>query len=128
MPPNKFKNDVTFHFLGKERTLRPSFSAIAAIETKTDRSIYAIARSCGDKKIGVRLSDVAAVLWAGINAGEPSAQVEFEEVGEEVHRVGLTAVMQPFVQFIVAAVSDGKPRVAASDGASDPPAAKEGAS
>ena len=95
--------------------LRPTWQALAEIEERTGRGLYALARSFLEDDFAFR--DVAAVIAAGLKAaGGPSGP---EEVAELVFRTGVRARCGPAAALLARALGgDGE------DGPGEAPAAE----
>ena len=102
---NAQRGEVEIALGGRRYVMRPSFAAIAEIETRTGQGVIGLARrlASGD----IRVSDVAAIVTAGLRAaGEPA---KLEMVGEMVLEEGLASLAPSLGAFLSAAISGAPP-------------------
>ncbi len=68
---NRYKGDVDIDMLGKTRTLRPTFGALAGIEHATGMGFAAVVQRFASGQFGI--DDVAIVLREGMGAAGDDA-------------------------------------------------------
>lgn len=66
MTANKTRGEVSLELEGQEYVLRPSYEAISAFETQTNRSLIDLARAAGDGEL--KLSESAIIVTECIKA------------------------------------------------------------
>lgn len=66
MTANKTRGEVSLELEGAEYVLRPSYEAISAFETQTNRSLIDLARAAGDGEL--KLSESAIIVTECIKA------------------------------------------------------------
>lgn len=66
MTANKTRGEVSLELEGAEYVLRPSYEAISAFETQTNRSLIDLARAAGDGEL--KLSESAVIVTECIKA------------------------------------------------------------
>lgn len=104
-PANRHRGEVEVTLGGRRFTMRPSFAAIAEIESRSGQGLVALARrlTAGD----IRVSDFATIIAAGLRAaGEPA---RIETVGELVLEEGLGTLSPAVGEFLRQAISGGRP-------------------
>lgn len=106
MTSNPQRGEVEIALAGRRFTLRPTFQAIAEIEKQTGCGLIELLQCLSGG--GVKVSDLAAIITAGLRAaGEPA---RFDKVGAMLLESGLEPVMQPVGEFLVGAVTGGRTR------------------
>ncbi len=104
MTANRHRGEVEITLAGKSYVMRPTFGALAAIEAKTGEGIAELLERMRTGR--VRITDVTAVIWAGLGAtGEP---VTYEKVGELVAEIGLDSLAVPVSMFLLNACKGGQ--------------------
>jgi hypothetical protein len=108
MTANPHRGEVAVTLAGTTYVLRPTFAAIAAIETATGAGVYALAERLhamlrSEPGPGIGAKDVAAILAAGMaGADRPTS-------GEEAGRIAVAAGLVPAAAaafaFLVAALT-----------------------
>lgn len=122
MPANPHRGEIEIALVtpdGDERkfVMRPSFQALAEIESMAGVGIVPLARRFMARQWSI--TDATAVITAGLKAaGEPA---KYEKVGEMVFRTGLSNIAKPINDFLEASLSGGeKPRARKSGEAEAP--------
>jgi len=103
------RNEVTITLAGEERTLRASFTAIAAIEKALGKSMMAVINKVASGDLAV--TEAAVIIFHGLR-GFDDTRLTYEQVGEAVVTAGVTKVSLPVVEFVNIALSGvevGKP-------------------
>lgn len=118
--PNKERGEVLVTLANRDYVLRPTFEALAHVESRLGTGIVALLRSISAGQFGVR--EVAAVIHAGIEAG-PDKGASHVEVGRLVVDAGVMALLPMVTEFLMSAVEgQGKNRVAPAETAAAPAA------
>ena len=101
---NPHRGEVEITLAGKTYVMRATFGAVVEIETKTGTGLVDLAERTYSGK--PRLTDLTAVVWAGLRAaGEPAT---YEKVGEMVMDEGIQAAIGPVLEFLGQACTGGK--------------------
>lgn len=101
---NPHRGEVELSLGGRRFVMRPSFAAIAEIETRSGQGLVGLARrlTAGD----IRVSDFATVITAGLKAaGEPA---RYEKVGEMVLDEGVGTLAPAVGEFLRQAIAGGR--------------------
>ena len=101
---NPHRGEVALTLGGRSFALRPTFAAIAEIETRCGQGLVALARrlTAGD----IRVSDFAVIITAGLKAaGEPA---RYDKVGELVLEEGVGALAPAVGEFLRQAIAGGR--------------------
>jgi hypothetical protein len=111
MLPNPKRGDVTVSLRHPisgdpvELILRPSFDAIAAIESRTvPRSIFRLLSDMIESR-DLPLTVAAAIVWAGVNAyrrdeGQAGAQIAYEHAGAMLRATPVQDWMPSIIAFL----------------------------
>lgn len=102
--PNEHRAEMEIDFMGQRRRMKGSFTFIAELESRTGRGAYAILMDVRNP-LTIRVSDVAAVLYAGMRAADRKFNLEYSEVGEHVAEVGMLTFVPTCVEFLVKALT-----------------------
>ncbi|MGB3166679.1 MAG: gene transfer agent family protein [Alteraurantiacibacter sp.] len=86
---NSVRGEAAFVIQGRERTLRPTFTALVAAEDELG-PLFALVERAGEGQL--RLSEIAALFWHCL--GDRAALTR-EDVGEAVMQAGLAQATQP---------------------------------
>lgn len=105
MIANPHRGEVEITLAGKAHVLRPTFAAIAEIEARTGSGVIELVRRLGAHQ--ARIADLAVVVAAGLRgAGVPA---DYDRVAEQVFRSRMTEILAPVLDFLIHAVSGGRP-------------------
>jgi Phage tail tube protein, GTA-gp10 len=107
------RGEVTVTLGGRDYVLRPTFAALAEIESLAGRGLVPLAQRFLDRQFG--LADVLAVLGPAIKAGGSKPP---ENLGDAVVAAGVLNLAGPIARFLAHALSgdaiagepDGAPR------------------
>ena len=102
---NKHRGELDVKLLGKSWTMRLTFEAIADIEAKTAMGLAAVVRRFIQSEFGV--NEVAAVIWAGIDAAHDDAP-DLEAVKRAVVEEGFGGLAVTAAEFLGRAVAAGE--------------------
>lgn len=107
---NPMRNEVSITLAGEERTMRATFTAIAAVEKALGRSMVAIINKVAGGDLGV--TEAATIVYHGLRGNEDT-RLSYEQVGEAVVEAGLgnvSAAVVGFVSIALSGVEVGKPK------------------
>ena len=104
---NESRGEVEVRLDGKAYTMRPTFQALADIESRTGMSIGELLQRLTEGKFGV--THVTIVIHAGLRAFDERAP-SFEEVGEMIVGQGLASVIGAAAGFLAGAIASLAPR------------------
>lgn len=109
MTANPHRGEVAVTIGDREVVLRPTFEAMAEIETVLGQGLVPLTRRFAQSDYGAR--DVAAVLLAGANAVlRPGEKLKPEDVRKAVADAGLFAFVGPIVAFLTNCLTGGAKR------------------
>ncbi len=117
---NPHRGEIELTLGAKRRTLRPTFEALAEIESRTGLTMGELAGRALTGELGV--AHVAVIVWAGIRAVEGDEAPTLLEVGEAVVSDGYSSFLvgggdaQGLVDFL---------KLALGWSGDDPPAEKK---
>ncbi len=95
---NPARGEVEISFAGNARyTLRPSFSALCAVEHATGKGIIALAMALNDGAL--RLNDMAAIIHHCAVAAGGKDMPDASTIGEMITATGMTACISPLVRL-----------------------------
>ena len=101
---NPHRGEVKIELGGKAYVMRPTFGAIAEIESRTGIGIADLAERAVRGRI--KMTEMAAVVTSGlVAAGEPAV---YEKVGQMIFDQGMLTVAAPVVEFLGQAVTGGQ--------------------
>ena len=96
---NHQRGEVSVTLAGTEFTLRPTFAALAEIESRAGMGLVPLAQRFLDRQFG--LSDVLAVLGPAIKAGGAPPP---EKLGDAVVAAGVLNLAGPIARFLAHAL------------------------
>lgn len=94
------RGEVSVTLGGRDYVLRPTFAALAEIESLAGRGLVALAQRFLDRQFG--LNDVLAVLGPAIKAGGAKPP---EKLGDAVAAAGVLNLAGPIARFLALALS-----------------------
>jgi hypothetical protein len=104
MSANPHRGEVPVVLGGRERVLRPTFQALAEIESKTGKTLQQLIALGMGAALG--LSDTTAIITAGLRgAGESVLE---PAVGPEIVEAGLQSMIAPAAKFVLFGLTGGR--------------------
>jgi len=104
VPVNEQRGEVAITLAGKSFVLRPTYGALAEIESTLGCGIVALVRRLERGDFGV--VDLAVIVTAGLKAaGEPATQ---DKVGEMIRQAGFAPVVKATAAFLENALTGGQ--------------------
>jgi hypothetical protein len=104
-PVNLSRGEVAIVLGGKSYVMRPTFDAIRKMESLAGKGVIKIAARFQEQDFSV--SDVAAVITAGINANPDNDRVSLDMVGVAIVAEGLVSFLEPAAKFVGGAITAG---------------------
>lgn len=103
---NKHRGETDVFLNGKQYTLRPSFEALAELESITKVAIYDMLRGLNEGR-GITLTAMRAGFYVGIKyATTPgSKHPSLMDIGDWIQADGIPSHMAKFLEFITRGVS-----------------------
>lgn len=95
---NPHRGEVSLHLDGRDYTLRPSFHALAELESKTGLGIVALARKFQAGEFGI--GEMAAVIWSGLSGADAQPMLSYDEVGEQIAKAGLAHFVPAAAEYL----------------------------
>ncbi len=109
MSTNDLRGEIAITFGegtdAKSFVLRPSFSALRKLETHIGMGVLALVQRLGQKD--VRITDLAAVVWAGIIGSKIKDPPSLDDVGDMIYEKGMVNVIPVVGSFLTAAITAG---------------------
>lgn len=99
---NKIKGDIALKFKSMNLVLRPSFSAIAEIESATAKSIIQLIEEFPVKKL--KFEEIVSIIHAA-----NISNIERQEIINLIEEEGIIEVLPVLVEFLLIAVGEVKP-------------------
>lgn len=100
---NHLRGDIALQLGGETLTLRPTFTALAEIESQTNASLIALARKLANGE--ARLRELELIIAAGLRgAGAPVP----EDLPLSLASAGPLAVCEQLLTFLIGAITGEK--------------------
>lgn len=93
---NKLRGEIEIDIEGESYILRPTFDAIASIESKTDKSLVKIATLLSQNDI--RVADLTEIIFQGAKAA--NNEINREKIQGAILDKGIYKFMQPCMEFL----------------------------
>jgi hypothetical protein len=101
---NPHRGEVSVTLGGRERVLRPTFQALAEIESKTGKTLQQLIALGMGAALG--LNDTTAIITAGLRAAGET--VKDEEVGADIVAAGLQSMIAPAAKLVLFGLTGGR--------------------
>ncbi len=102
-PVNGARGETEIVLAGRRYALRPTFGALAAIESGTGKSLLDLAREAAAGLL--RVSDMAWIVWACAEAVDGQTVPDREAIGEAIVAEGIVAMAAPIGALLTAALT-----------------------